>query len=181
MTSSTYSSTLSISTERSFPPSLSSISVPGRVKSRVRSETVAPRTSIDSIDFLRSSSFCMTFEPRQHHNIDLAEESRTYLSFISLEGFFRRNIFLEMRKRFAKVGVDELCGDSHRSARIAYIDREAERTLTEATERGRSCSRTSLMKVRLKLTSIIRESIIAEVRREASAMRSNERKDVTYT
>lgn len=56
MTRSIYSSRLWISTERSLPPSFSSMSEPGRVKSSVRSETLAPRIWMTSMAALRWSS-----------------------------------------------------------------------------------------------------------------------------
>lgn len=56
ITSEIYSSKLEISTAISLPPNLSSISWPGRVKSKVKSVTVAPLTWIASIAIFLASS-----------------------------------------------------------------------------------------------------------------------------
>lgn len=51
-----YSSILEESTAISLPPSFKSISCPGKVKSKVKSETVAPLTSTAAIAIFLDSS-----------------------------------------------------------------------------------------------------------------------------
>lgn len=85
--------------------------------------------------------------------------TQAHLGFVGLDLLLGVDVLLEMRERLAQLRIDQLVAPNSQQAK--RMARGRTRTLTEATVSGRSCSSTRRINARLKLTSMMRESIMA--------------------